>query len=94
LRARLPARWENWRTRAEYSDALIIKSFLFQAVNSYVSLFYVAFLQANSISLWPGMEAYCHNLSDFEQTEEEIKAAHHGRNPNCMGALATQVCVP
>mmetsp|Transcript_19312 Transcript_19312/g.31623 ORF Transcript_19312/g.31623 Transcript_19312/m.31623 type:complete len:724 (+) Transcript_19312:110-2281(+) len=35
--------WENHRTETEHEDALILKVFLFQFVNSYISLFYTAF---------------------------------------------------
>jgi hypothetical protein len=36
---------ENHRTDTEYEDSLIAKVFMFQFVNSYASLFYVAFIQ-------------------------------------------------
>jgi hypothetical protein len=37
--------WENHRTETDYDNALIIRTFLFQFVNSYTSLFYVAFFK-------------------------------------------------
>lgn len=37
--------WENHRTESEYENALILKNFIFQFVNSYISLFYIAFLK-------------------------------------------------
>jgi len=37
--------WENHRTASEYSDSLITKTFVFQFVNSYISLFYIAFFK-------------------------------------------------
>ncbi|EDO41719.1 predicted protein, partial [Nematostella vectensis] len=37
--------WENHRTQTSYDDALIIKLFGFQFVNSYTSLFYIAFFR-------------------------------------------------
>lgn len=37
--------YENHRTDTQYEDSLIVKTFLFQFVNSFVSLFYVAFLK-------------------------------------------------
>jgi len=37
--------WENHRTDAEYENSFIIKSFLFQFVNSYISLIYIAFMK-------------------------------------------------
>ena len=36
---------ENHRTQTEYDDALILKLFAFQFVNSYTSLFYIAFFR-------------------------------------------------
>jgi hypothetical protein len=35
--------WENYETNSAYFDALSIKLYLFQFVNSYASLFYIAF---------------------------------------------------
>ncbi|GMF43157.1 unnamed protein product [Phytophthora fragariaefolia] len=40
-------RFENHRTDTEYEDHLIGKTFLFQFVNSYASLFYVAFIKTS-----------------------------------------------
>ena len=36
---------ENHRTDTEYEDALILKLFAFQFVNSYAALFYIAFIK-------------------------------------------------
>ena len=40
--------WENHRTQTEYDDALVLKTFIFYFVNSYASLFYIAFLRGSS----------------------------------------------
>jgi hypothetical protein len=37
--------WENHRTDTDYEDALISKTFAFQFVNSYASLFYIAYFK-------------------------------------------------
>jgi Calcium-activated chloride channel len=37
--------WENHRTATQYEDALIGKTFLFQFINSFAALFYVAFIK-------------------------------------------------
>lgn len=37
--------WENHKTDTDYENGIIAKTFLFKAVNSYYSLFYMAFLQ-------------------------------------------------
>mmetsp|Transcript_24137 Transcript_24137/g.33847 ORF Transcript_24137/g.33847 Transcript_24137/m.33847 type:complete len:693 (+) Transcript_24137:62-2140(+) len=39
--------WENYRTDSEFENAFIIKNFVFQFVNSYISLFYIAFLKGH-----------------------------------------------
>ena len=37
--------FENYRTDEEYSNGLVLKNFLFQFVNNYFSLFYIAFMR-------------------------------------------------
>lgn len=37
--------WENYETEREYSDALTLKLCVFQFINSYSSLLYIAFLK-------------------------------------------------
>lgn len=48
--------WENHRTETEYKDRLTIKVFLFQFVNSYLALYYLAFVkggrEGSGIDLW------------------------------------------
>jgi len=39
--------WENQRTETSYCDSLILKSFLFQFVNSYAAFYFVAFVKPN-----------------------------------------------
>ena len=43
--------WENHRTPTEHEDALIVKTFCFQFINSYISLFYVAFIKAAQLEV-------------------------------------------
>ena len=43
---------ENHRTDTEHEDALIVKTFLFQFANSYIVLFYIAFIQGLNFSLY------------------------------------------
>ena len=40
--------WENHETESNYYDALTFKLFCFQFVNSYASLFYIAFLKGST----------------------------------------------
>jgi len=42
---------ENYRTETEYNDALILKTVIFQFVNSYITLFYIAFLKSNAFPI-------------------------------------------
>ncbi|KAK3739467.1 hypothetical protein QZH41_007863, partial [Actinostola sp. cb2023] len=46
--------WENPRTRTAYTDTLTLKMFLFQSVNMYSSLFYIAFFKNTMIVGKPG----------------------------------------
>ena len=39
--------WENYELPSQYSDNLTVKLFLFQFVNSYTSLFYIAFFKGD-----------------------------------------------
>lgn len=39
------SKWENHRTKTEYDDALILKLFAFEFVNSYTSLFYLSYFR-------------------------------------------------
>jgi hypothetical protein len=39
--------FENWRTDTEYEDNLIAKTFVFQFVNSYAALIYIAFIKVS-----------------------------------------------
>jgi hypothetical protein len=85
--------WENHRTETDHADALIIKTFCFQFVNSYISLFYIAFIKMEEINIL-GVTGlvdveYCHDLSNFLQLPEEIKKQNGGFNPYCMGELST-----
>ena len=50
---------ENHRTQTSYEDALIIKLFGFQFVNSYTSLFYIAFFRQVQCCL---IMVYNHNV--------------------------------
>lgn len=46
--------WENPRTVSEYHDGLTIKMFLFEFVNTYSSLFYIAFFKSSLVTGTPG----------------------------------------
>jgi hypothetical protein len=42
---------ENYRTETQYNDALILKTVAFQFVNSYITLFYIAFVKSNEVPM-------------------------------------------
>jgi len=43
--------WENHKTQTQYEDSLIAKSFLFKFINSYNSLFYIAFFKRFDVAV-------------------------------------------
>lgn len=47
--------WENHRTQTKYDDMVTFKIFLFQFINSYASIFYVAFFKGKFKNV-PGNE--------------------------------------
>ena len=83
--------WENHRTQSDFDDALIVKTMFFQFINSYMALYYIAFVKANEIDLlsWAtGIPEYCHDKRHFDAGEEQIEAQHGGLNPYCMNELS------
>lgn len=68
-------RMENHRTQSEYNNALIIKTYLFQFVNSFSSLYYIAFIKTN----WDGC------LVDDGKSWKYVLGA------NCMDELYLQL---
>ena len=57
---------ENHRTDTEYEDSLIAKTFMFQFVNSYASLFYIAFVKPFIASIDPCTNLNC--LGELQTT--------------------------
>uniref|UniRef100_A0A7M5WJ25 Anoctamin n=2 Tax=Clytia hemisphaerica TaxID=252671 RepID=A0A7M5WJ25_9CNID len=71
--------WENHQTKTKYEDALILKLFGFQFVNSYASLFYIAFFrQRTSEGVFNLGTEYSDSCGD---------------NNDCMSLLSLQVAV-
>jgi anoctamin-10/anoctamin-7 len=58
--------YENHRTDTEYEDALITKTFLFEFVNSFISLFYTAFVKPQLLLTDPCTNGDC--LSELQTT--------------------------
>jgi len=65
--------YENYRTDEEWEDSIISKVFLFQFINSYFSLFYIAFLKGKIGKL----DGYSDACKDGEGNDID----------NCMGEL-------
>lgn len=65
--------YENYRTDEEWEDSIISKVFLFQFINSYFSLFYIAFLKGKIGKL----DGYSDACMDGEGNDTD----------NCMGEL-------
>lgn len=71
--------WENHQTRTKYEDALILKLFGFQFINSYASLFYIAFFrERTSTGVFKLGSSYSDNC---------------GEDNDCMSLLSIQVAV-
>ena len=67
---------ENHRFQTEFEDSLITKTCLFQFVNAYFSLFYIAFIK-NNVDLFGKPQQCTPNASNGE--------------PDCLGELAVQL---
>lgn len=74
--------YENHRTDTEYEDALIIKTFLFQMVNSYGALFYIAFLKEPVFNKIDGLHVYA--LCPYGQRSQNMGRA-------CLSELGMQL---
>ena len=57
---------ENFRTETDYSDGLIIKNFLFQFVNNYFVLFYIAYARQLPVGNTPGKECPSSCLGEIQ----------------------------
>lgn len=64
--ARVLTNFETHRTQTEWEDSFTLKMFLFQFVNNYASLFYIAFFKGKFIG-WPG--DYNREINDRRQEE-------------------------
>eukprot|EP00033_Pygsuia_biforma_P003008 GCRY01003309.1.p1 GENE.GCRY01003309.1~~GCRY01003309.1.p1 ORF type:complete len:797 (+),score=257.69 GCRY01003309.1:169-2559(+) len=60
-------RWENHRTETDNRNGLIIKTFVFQFINSYMSLFYVAFIKVHGITFFSGEVDKCEQGECIEE---------------------------
>eukprot|EP01045_Picozoa_sp_COSAG04_P015822 COSAG04_NODE_1279_length_7423_cov_9.522392_3_plen_1192_part_00 len=72
--------WENHRTDAEWQNSLVIKNFVFQFVNNYFMLFYIAFIRD-----WMMQELRGDDNFDFGDSRLEIA---HSTLPELQEQLA------
>ena len=90
--------WEHHRTQTEYEDSQIFKSFVFQIVNNYFVLFFIAFLKQGVINLGgvlPERNSTC------MEVEVSCDAVEHGVTcvdgimsiPSCMTELEIQLII-
>ncbi|XP_052832861.1 anoctamin-7 [Octopus bimaculoides] len=66
--------WEMHRTQTDFEDQLIFKVFLFQFVNFYSSIFYIAFFKGRFVG-YPG-----HYKRFFGLRQEEVSSVTHSWN--------------
>eukprot|EP01111_Echinosteliopsis_oligospora_P009071 TRINITY_DN2593_c0_g1_i1.p1 TRINITY_DN2593_c0_g1~~TRINITY_DN2593_c0_g1_i1.p1 ORF type:complete len:778 (-),score=195.83 TRINITY_DN2593_c0_g1_i1:55-2388(-) len=77
--------WENHRTYSEYNNQLLFKVFLFQFVNSYTSMYYIAFFK-DGTTLWGDK-----NLVDACGSEPNPDGTPFGRG--CPSQLFEQLLI-
>jgi hypothetical protein len=79
--------WEVHRTDREYENALIVKSFAFRFVNSYASLFYLAFVAGARVSVF-GLRGPDGELLRDSCPADVLRA---DGEPDCLLALYSQL---
>eukprot|EP01119_Soliformovum_irregulare_P016980 TRINITY_DN49_c0_g2_i1.p1 TRINITY_DN49_c0_g2~~TRINITY_DN49_c0_g2_i1.p1 ORF type:complete len:776 (+),score=246.23 TRINITY_DN49_c0_g2_i1:64-2391(+) len=89
--------WENHRTQTSYDDQLIYKVFAFQFVNSYTSLYYIAFFKAKHGSLIasPDNDPFFYSESCLYTRQDEFNLIYDGKEypqwTYCGNELAVQL---
>ena len=68
--------WENHRTQSSFESSLIAKTFLFQFVNSFNSLFYIAFFKSE--------EEGCYDPNDSESETTRVGASCRAELSNTL----------
>jgi len=72
--------FENHKTDTDFEDSLIAKTFVFSFVNSYATLFYMAFIKSNVKIL--GVAQYCN-----------VRAREENATDACFGDLGTSLFI-
>ncbi|KAJ3113912.1 hypothetical protein HDU96_002789 [Phlyctochytrium bullatum] len=85
--AELLNEWENYRTESNYDDAIILKSYALDFVNSYSLLFYFALVKPNvhysGIALLPHLSDGCFVVERGPNLDE----------PQCTGVLIISIII-
>ena len=79
--------WENHRTQSAYENSLILKNSIFQSVNSYISLVYLAFIKPFAV---PG---FLYGLSQTTPEGATVGLVDTCSQSGCMQDLVTQMLV-
>ena len=92
--AELLTDWENHRTESEYENSLIVKSFCFQFVNSYISFFYIAFFRSQRMTFF-GVSTVDNDGETVTLRDQCQTSTWWGvERPNdCMSDIFTQMMV-
>ena len=86
--------WENHRTESAYENSLIVKSFCFQFVNSYISFFYIAFFRSQRMSFFGATTVDNDGEEQLLQDQCQTSAWWGVERPNdCMSDIFTQMMV-
>ena len=90
-------RLENHRTRTEYNDHLTYKIFMFQFINSYTSLYYIAFFKKDS-RLWGDSDLKDHCARYFTNLiilflKKNLRGTPSGDVTGCQNDLTIQLLI-
>eukprot|EP00854_Cymbomonas_tetramitiformis_P001394 gene1394-1997_t len=88
--------WENHRTESSFENSLILKRFLFEAFDCYISLFYLAFYELDVMKvIWVGGERWLRRLVRVNRGKRlvrtELVALY---TADCIRRLLTETVIP
>ena len=88
--------WENHRTQTEYDDSLIVKNFMFEFINNYFTLFFIAFLMGNIDIPFKGLWDNVSETAGAGLFPDEMTPCQNNKGEtmtSCMGILQRQLFV-
>jgi hypothetical protein len=89
--------WENHRTQTEYDDSLVVKNFMFEFINNYFTLFFIAFLMGNIDipfkDLWDYLSRVVLKEGLFPDEMTPCQNSKGETMTSCMGILQRQLLV-